>query len=68
MSPKNREAPTSPSPAGRGVVTEEQRAVLRQVSRTRVVERLAALIGDGRLSVSQVQRRYGALIGHVGQS
>lgn len=49
-------------------LTEEQRAVLRQVSRTRVVERLAALIGDGRLSVSQVQRRYGALIGHVGQS
>lgn len=44
-------------------LTDEQRAVLRLAGRERVQERLCALIGEGKLSVSQVQAKYGALMG-----
>ena len=43
MSPLNREAPTSPSPAGRGVVTKSHRAA--------ELARLAWLADSGRLCV-----------------
>jgi hypothetical protein len=49
-------------------LTEEQRQILSIVSQRRVIERIAHLIGDGQLAVSQVQARYGALMGHVGIS
>jgi hypothetical protein len=47
-------------------LTPEQLATLRAASAQRVRERLVALIGDGRVSVSQVQAKYGALLAEVG--
>ena len=47
-------------------LTEEQRAVLRVAGRERVVDRLCAMLGDGRVSLSQVQDQYGALMAEVG--
>jgi hypothetical protein len=48
--------------------TPEQLAVLRSASAQRVRERLCVLIGDGKVTVSQVQARYGALIGECGRA
>ena len=44
-------------------LTSEALAMLRQVSQKRIQERLASLLKEGRLTVSQVQRQYGALMG-----
>jgi hypothetical protein len=48
-------------------LTPEQLAVLRAASAQRIRERLCVLIGDGRVSVSQVQASYGALMAEVGR-
>ena len=52
----------------RGELTDAQRAILRVAGRERVVARICALIGDGRLAVSQVQAQYGALMAEVGDA
>jgi hypothetical protein len=49
-------------------LTPEQLATLRAASAERVRERLCALIGDGRASASQVQAKYGALLGECGRA
>jgi hypothetical protein len=46
-------------------LTAEQLQILRAASRRMILERLAALIGGGAVSVSQVQARYGALMSEV---
>lgn len=51
----------------RSELTPEQLAVLRAASAQRIRERLAVLIGDGKVSVSQVQARYRDLISEVGR-
>lgn len=48
-------------------LTPEQLATLRAVGRERVLARLHALIGEGRVAVSTVQARYGALMGVCGR-
>jgi hypothetical protein len=48
--------------------TDEQRAQLRAASRAAVLESLARLIGDGKVTVSQVQAQYGALMMEVGRA
>ena len=52
----------------RDELTEEQMFVLRAAGRERVVERLCSLLGDGKLSFSQVQAKYGKLMNRVGRS
>jgi hypothetical protein len=47
-------------------LTPEQRNMLRAAGGRHIMERLCALIGDGKVSVSQVQERYGALMREVG--
>jgi len=49
-------------------LTDAQRAILRVAGRERVVARICALIGDGKVAVSQVQARYGALMSEVGDA
>ena len=49
-------------------LTAEQIQILRTTSRQRVVERLEALIGNGKVTVSQIQARYGALMSEVGHA
>lgn len=49
-------------------LSPEQLNVLRRVSRERVTERLCKLIGDGRLSVSQIQAKYPTLMSLVGDA
>ena len=49
-------------------LTPEQQSALAAVSKQRVLERLCALIGDGKVSVSQVQQKYGALMREVGSA
>jgi hypothetical protein len=49
-------------------LTQAQLETLRAVSRERVVESLMRLIGDGRATLSQVQRQYGALMREVGHA
>jgi hypothetical protein len=49
-------------------LSEEQRNVLKVAGSQHVLERLCALIGDGKVSVTQVQARYGALMREVGES
>ena len=46
----------------------EQLNVLKLASRERVIERLWVLLGDGKLSLSQVQARYGQLMHQVGRA
>jgi len=46
-------------------LTDDQRAILRLAGRKRIQERLCALIGDGKLSLSRVQAKYGALLAEV---
>jgi hypothetical protein len=46
-------------------LTDEQRAVLRLAGRERVLERLCVLVGEGRVSLSKVQAKYGALLAEV---
>jgi hypothetical protein len=48
--------------------TPEQLEVLKRVSRERVTERVCALIGQGKLSVSQVQAKYGKIMNLVGRA
>jgi hypothetical protein len=52
----------------RSELTEEQFAVLRRVSRERVVERVCVLLGEGKIALSQVQARYGKIMGQVGKA
>lgn len=49
-------------------LTQAQLETLRAVSHERVVESLMRLIGDGRATLSQVQRQYGALMREVGHA
>ena len=49
-------------------LTAEQLQILRAASRRMILERLAALIGEGTVSVSQVQAKYGALMSEVGRA
>jgi len=49
-------------------LTEEQLQILRRAGRERVLERLCALVGEGRVSLSVVQARYGALMSEVGDA
>lgn len=51
-----------------GELTDEQRAILRLAGRERIQERLCVLIGNGRLRVSQVQEKYGALMSETGDA
>jgi hypothetical protein len=52
----------------RAELTDDQLAVLRSTSRARVHERLLAMVGDGRLALSQVHAGYGALMAEVGHA
>jgi len=49
-------------------LTPEQRNMLKAAGSQHIMERLCALIGDGKVSVSQVQERYGALMREVGDA
>lgn len=49
-------------------LTDEQRNMLKAAGSKHVLERLCALIGDGKVSVTQVQARYGALMREVGDA
>lgn len=49
-------------------LTAEQLQILKSVSRQRVLGRLVCLIGDGKITVSQVQANYGALMNQVGHA
>jgi hypothetical protein len=49
-------------------LTPAQLEALRAVSRERIVESLIRLIGDGRATMAQVQRKYGALMREVGHA
>ena len=49
-------------------LTPEQQDVLRKASTKHVLERLCALIGEGQVSVSQAQAKYGALMKLVGKA
>lgn len=48
--------------------TPEQHEILKRVSRERVTERVCALLGQGKLSVSQVQAKYGKIMNLVGRA
>lgn len=47
-------------------LTEEERSILRRAGRSRVQARVCELIAAGKLSASQVQARYGALMSEIG--
>ena len=49
-------------------LTTEQLQILRTASRRMILERLATLIGEGAVSVSQVQAKYGALMSKIGHA
>jgi hypothetical protein len=46
----------------RNNLTIEDVAKLRSVGRQQILDRLAALIGEGKVSVSQVQEQYASLM------
>jgi hypothetical protein len=48
-------------------LSEEQRNVLKVAGRERALERICALLGEGRVSLSVVQKRYGALMRECGR-
>lgn len=52
----------------RNEFTSEQLAVLRNVSRERIIERVCVLLGEGKLAFSQVQARYGKIMSVVGRA
>ena len=49
-------------------LSPEQRNMLKAAGSQHILERLCALIGDGKVSVDQVQARYGALMREVGDA
>lgn len=49
-------------------LTPEQRNMLKAAGSQHILERLCALIGDGKVSVAQVQAKYGALMREVGRA
>ena len=49
-------------------LTEDQLRILKLAGRERVLERLHTLLGEGRLSASQVLKKYGTLMSKVGDA
>lgn len=49
-------------------LTDDELAVLRKVSRRRVLESLERLLGGGAVTLAMVQAKYGALMSVVGRA